>query len=125
MSKALIITEKPSVAADIARALGGFKKTKDYYESKTHLLSWAVGHLLELVVPVPLNRHDMDRLAALLLDLALVAGVEFHPRPHGKRVLDLLRYLARRQVGRARVGEPPFDLPEGGAVEDEIGRAHV
>src|SRR5689334_14003736 len=51
MGKALIIAEKPSVAADIARALGGFKKQEDFYESEQYVLSSAVGHLLELVVP--------------------------------------------------------------------------
>src|SRR5215469_8599108 len=51
MGKALIIAEKPSVAGDIAKALGGFKKQQDYYESDKYLLSSAVGHLLELVVP--------------------------------------------------------------------------
>ncbi|MDE3066040.1 MAG: DNA topoisomerase III [Verrucomicrobiota bacterium] len=53
MSKALIIAEKPSVAADIARALGGFAKDKsgDFYESDRFVLSSAVGHLLELVPP--------------------------------------------------------------------------
>jgi DNA topoisomerase III len=51
MGKALIIAEKPSVASDIARALGGFKKQDDYYESDKYVLSSAVGHLLELVVP--------------------------------------------------------------------------
>ena len=48
MSKSLIITEKPSVAGDIAKALGGFKKGKDYYENEKYLISWAVGHLFEL-----------------------------------------------------------------------------
>ncbi len=51
MGKALIITEKPSVATDIAKAIGGFKKQEDYYESDQYVLSSAVGHLLELVVP--------------------------------------------------------------------------
>ncbi|ENO89179.1 DNA topoisomerase III [Thauera linaloolentis] len=51
MSKQLIIAEKPSVAQDIARALGGFTKEKDYYESDDYVLSSAVGHLLELAVP--------------------------------------------------------------------------
>ena len=46
MSKSLIIAEKPSVAADIARALGGFTKQQDYYESDEYVLSSAVGHLL-------------------------------------------------------------------------------
>ena len=51
MSKALIIAEKPSVAGDIARALGGFKKHADFYESEQYVISSAVGHLLELVPP--------------------------------------------------------------------------
>ncbi|MDR0633494.1 MAG: DNA topoisomerase III [Azoarcus sp.] len=51
MSKQLIIAEKPSVAQDIARALGGFTKEKDYFESDGYVLSSAVGHLLELTVP--------------------------------------------------------------------------
>src|SRR5437764_2934519 len=51
MGKALIIAEKPSVAGDIAKALGGFKRQEDYYESENYVLSSAVGHLLELIVP--------------------------------------------------------------------------
>ena len=51
MGKALIIAEKPSVAADIARALGGFKKSGEFYESDHYVLSSAVGHLLELAAP--------------------------------------------------------------------------
>ncbi|MDR1995654.1 DNA topoisomerase III [Azonexus sp.] len=51
MTKKLIIAEKPSVAADIAKALGGFTKHDDYYESETYVLSSAIGHLLELSCP--------------------------------------------------------------------------
>lgn len=51
MTKQLIIAEKPSVAQDIARALGGFTRQGDYFESDDYLLSSAVGHLLELAVP--------------------------------------------------------------------------
>src|SRR5512135_3089430 len=51
MGKALIIAEKPSVAGDIAKALGGFKRQEDYYESDKYVLSSAVGQLLELAVP--------------------------------------------------------------------------
>src|SRR5256885_1585423 len=51
MGKALIIAEKPSVASDIAKALGGFSKHDDYYESDKYVLSSAIGHLLELIVP--------------------------------------------------------------------------
>lgn len=51
MGKALIIAEKPSVASDIAKALGGFAKHEDYFESDQFVLSSAVGHLLELCAP--------------------------------------------------------------------------
>ena len=51
MGKALIIAEKPSVAADIARALGGFSKKDDFFESDAYVLSSAIGHLLEIGMP--------------------------------------------------------------------------
>ncbi len=51
MNKSLIIAEKPSVAADIARALGGFTKHTDYFENDQYVISSAVGHLLELAIP--------------------------------------------------------------------------
>ena len=58
MSKKLIIAEKPSVAADIARALGGFTRKGEYFESDKYVLSSAVGHLLELTLP---PEHDVKR----------------------------------------------------------------
>jgi DNA topoisomerase-3 len=51
VTKKLIIAEKPSVANDIARTLGGFARHGDYYESGDYVLSSAIGHLLELVPP--------------------------------------------------------------------------
>jgi len=51
MAKKLIIAEKPSVANDIARALGGFTRHGDYYESGEYVVSSAIGHLLELAAP--------------------------------------------------------------------------
>jgi DNA topoisomerase-3 len=51
MGKALIIAEKPSVASDIAKALGGFAKHEEYFESERYVLSSAVGHLLQIIVP--------------------------------------------------------------------------
>ena len=49
--KTLIIAEKPSVAGDIARALGGCRREKDYYEGEDYVISSAVGHLLEMIAP--------------------------------------------------------------------------
>ena len=51
MGKALIIAEKPSVANDIARALGGFTRHGDYYESDEYIISSAIGHLVEIAAP--------------------------------------------------------------------------
>jgi len=44
----LVIAEKPSVAADIARALGGFSKKDDFFEREDMIVGSAVGHLLEI-----------------------------------------------------------------------------
>ena len=51
MSKTLVIAEKPSVAADIAKVVGAGKKSTHAYEGDSHIVSWAVGHLLEFQKP--------------------------------------------------------------------------
>jgi len=58
MTKTLIIAEKPSVANDIAKAIGGFTKHDEYFESEEYVLSSAVGHLLEIAVP---EEYDVKR----------------------------------------------------------------
>jgi DNA topoisomerase III len=50
MSKTLVIAEKPSVASDIAKALG-VKKDGDHFESDDYVISSAVGHLVEIGEP--------------------------------------------------------------------------
>src|SRR5437762_2756125 len=74
MSKSLIITEKPSVATDIAKALGGFKKGKDYFDNERYVISWAVGHLFELAVPASMkeqDKWDMTKLPIMPLEFEL------------------------------------------------------
>lgn len=51
MAKALIITEKPSVARDFARVLGVSGKSKGYIENNEYVISWCVGHLVGMVYP--------------------------------------------------------------------------
>ena len=97
MSKSLIITEKPSVAQDIAKALGGFKKGKEYYESGNYLLSWAVGHLFELAVPESMKAQDKWSLDKLPL-----MPPQFDLNPHekmGGRVKTLEKLLKSEDVG--------------------------
>jgi DNA topoisomerase-3 len=58
MTKTLIIAEKPSVANDIAKTLGGFTKHDEYFESDEYVLSSAVGHLVEISAP---EEYDVKR----------------------------------------------------------------
>lgn len=47
----LIITEKPSVGQSIGRVLGASKRCDGYLEGNGYLVSWCVGHLVELAEP--------------------------------------------------------------------------
>src|SRR5580693_2703064 len=50
--KTLVIAEKPSVGRDLARVLPGpFAKHEGYLEGPEHIVSWAVGHLVQLAEP--------------------------------------------------------------------------
>lgn len=51
MTKTLIIAEKPSVAEDIAKSLGGFTKTRDGFEREDTIVSAAAGHLAAVSAP--------------------------------------------------------------------------
>ncbi len=50
-----VIAEKPSVARDLARVLGATKSGTGYLHGNGYVVSWAVGHLLELAAP-----HEID-----------------------------------------------------------------
>src|ERR687893_862985 len=52
MAKTLVIAEKPSVGRDLTRALPGqFSKHESYLESDSHVVTWAVGHFVQLAEP--------------------------------------------------------------------------
>jgi DNA topoisomerase III len=52
MSKTLVIAEKPSVGQDLARVLKGpFQKGEGWLEGPEHVITWAVGHLVQLAEP--------------------------------------------------------------------------
>lgn len=97
MSKALIIAEKPSVAADIARALGGFTKHDEYYESDDHVLSSAVGHLVEIAAP---DEYEVKRGKWSFAHLPVIPP-HFDLRPIAKsesRLKVLTRLIKRKDV---------------------------
>ncbi len=51
MAKSLIITEKPSVAQEFARILGVSGRNDGYIENDSYVITWCVGHLVEMVYP--------------------------------------------------------------------------
>lgn len=51
----LVISEKPSVAASIAKVIGADTKENGYYEGSGYIVSWCVGHLIELAQPQEYN----------------------------------------------------------------------
>ena len=99
MSKTLIIAEKPSVAADIARSLGDFEKHQDHFENDQYVLSSAVGHLLELRAP---EQYDVKRGKWTFTHLPVIPP-HFDLAPIAKseaRLKVLMRLIKRKDVGQ-------------------------
>src|SRR5438128_8763844 len=95
MSKSLIIAEKPSVANDLARALGGFKKEGDHFENDSYLISSALGHLVELALPSEL---DVKRGKWSFANLPIIPDeFELKPIEKTKARFDMLKRLMQRK----------------------------
>ena len=97
MGKKLIIAEKPSVASDIAKALGGFTKQNDWFENDECIVSSAVGHLLELALP---ETHDVKKGKWSFNNLPVIPP-HFELRPIERseaRLNTLLRLIKRKDV---------------------------
>ena len=58
----VILTEKPSVARDIAKALGKYTHDKDHIRAGEYVIVWAMGHLLEIDDSVAPQRWDLESL---------------------------------------------------------------
>src|SRR5205809_3035159 len=70
MSKTLLIAEKPSVGRDLARVLPGpFEKKEGYLEGPEHVVTWAVGHLVQLAEP---DEYDPKLKKWRMADLPIV-----------------------------------------------------
>jgi DNA topoisomerase-3 len=89
MTKTLIIAEKPSVALDISRALGGFTREGDYFESENYVLSSSVGHLLSLVAP-----NDPVKGKWSFTHLPVIPP-QFELNPSDKKTTERLKMLVR------------------------------
>ncbi len=98
MTKTLIIAEKPSVANDIAKSLGGFTKHDEYFESDDYVLSSAIGHLVEIAAP---EEYDVKRGKWSFANLPMIPP-HFALNPIAKtesRLKLLNKLLKRKDVG--------------------------
>jgi len=70
MSKTLLVAEKPSVGQDLARVLPGpFKKGEGFLEGPEDVITWAVGHLVQLAEP---EAYDAKYKSWRMADLPIV-----------------------------------------------------
>lgn len=90
MDKMLIIAEKPSVAKEIAAALGGFASVGDWKESATVVVSSAIGHLVEIYSPEAETAKSLASLPVIPTQFASQAI------PKTKAQFALLTKLMRR-----------------------------
>src|SRR5437870_1107849 len=101
MGKTLVIAEKPSVGRDIAAALpGAFAKNETYLESDGYVVTWAVGHLVELAQP---EDYDERLKKWRMADLPIVPE-DFRLKPRDakskKQLTAIRKLLARADVDR-------------------------
>jgi DNA topoisomerase-3 len=95
MTKTLIIAEKPSVANDIAKSLGGFTKHDEYFESDSFVLSSAVGHLVEIAAP---EEYDVKRGKWSFANLPMIPPhFALNPIQKTESRLKLLNKLIKRK----------------------------
>jgi DNA topoisomerase III len=102
MSKTLVIAEKPSVAADIVKALtpssGKFEKSAEYFENDSYVVTSAVGHLLEIQAP---EEFDVKRGKWSFANLPVIPP-HFDLKPIDKtktRLAAVMRLVKRKDVG--------------------------
>src|SRR5690349_11265506 len=99
MAKTLVLAEKPSVGRDLSRVLPGqFAKHEGYLESDAHVITWAVGHLVQLAEP---DEYDAKYKKWRMVDLPIVPD-EFHlairDERSRKQMTVITRLLQRKDV---------------------------
>jgi DNA topoisomerase-3 len=97
MAKSLVITEKPSVARDIASALGGFREEDGWYENDDYVVTFAVGHLYELLPPEEVD----EKFKRWTLDVLPMIPAKFGykiKKGQTDRVRTIKRLMARDDI---------------------------
>lgn len=90
----LIIAEKPSVAQSIATALGVKERKQGYLQGKSYLISWCVGHLVELAQPETYGDYGKWQY----VDLPILPDKwQYAVLPSSKQQFNILRQLMARE----------------------------
>ena len=101
MGKILVIAEKPSVGRDLARVLpGAFTKHDGWLEAESHVITWAVGHLVQLAEP---EEYDERFKKWRMADLPIVPD-DFRLVVRDERSQKQMT-VVKRQLGREDVDE--------------------
>src|SRR3954465_10719083 len=98
--KSLVIAEKPSVAADLARSLGKVPKKGDHYENDEYVVSYALGHLVELEMPEDI---DKKKYGFWRLETLPIIPEKFGLKPieqSKERFNALKKLLARKDINQ-------------------------
>ncbi|MDL2253938.1 DNA topoisomerase III, partial [Ruminococcaceae bacterium OttesenSCG-928-I18] len=90
----LVIAEKPSVAKTLAVVLGANKRRDGYFCGDGYIVSWCYGHLVELARPAAYG-DEYKRWAYDALPI-LPDAWKYTPSDNGKKQLDILRALMKR-----------------------------
>ncbi len=95
MSYRLVITEKPSVAQAYAKVLGATSRQDSYLEGGGYLVSWCVGHLVELAPP---NLYDEKYVKWSVADLPILPEKwQYLVSASTKRQFGVLKKLMHRE----------------------------
>ena len=94
MSYRLVISEKPSVAMSYAKVLGATNRKDGYLEGNGYLVSWCVGHLVELAPP---NVYDEKFVKWSIADLPILPQKwQYLVSASTKKQFDILKDLMHR-----------------------------
>ncbi len=90
----LVIAEKPSVAQSLAKVIGANKRQDGYLEGNGYLVSWCIGHLVELSAP---ERYDERYAKWRLEDLPILPErFLYEVSPETKKQYQILKKLMER-----------------------------
>src|ERR687893_3304009 len=112
----LVITEKPSMGRDVAAALGATRRGDGFIEGRADIVTWCVGHLVELDDP---DSYDPKLERWRLEDLPFIPEkFKYHPSQRTADQFKVITTLLRREdvtqvvnaADAGREGELIFDL---------------